>query len=172
MDQKAEWTAIQEAAQKSLTRPGTSDRETIGRYDGMGFLRALISGELPYPPIIETLNFVLLEAEPGRAMVQGIPLFAHYNPIGSVHGGWYCTLLDTALGCAVHSTLPKGKGYTTLELKVNMIRPLTDKTGPVRAEARIIHSGSQTAIAEATIFDSNGKLYASATTTCLIFDVA
>ena len=170
-DKKAAWIAIQDAAQQALTTPGTSDRETIARYDGIGFLRALIEGELPYPPIIETLNFILLEAELGRAVVQGIPLFAHYNPIGSVHGGWYCSLLDTALGCAVHSTLPKGKGYTTLELKVNMIRPLTDKTGPVRAEGRIIHSGNQTAISEATLFDSNGKLYASATTTCLIFDI-
>lgn len=171
MDQST-WVALQESAQAALTRPGTSDRETIARYDGLGFLHALISGELPYPPIIETLNFILLEAEKGRAVVQGVPLFAHYNPIGSVHGGWYCTLLDTALACAVHSTLPRGKGYTTLELKVNMVRPLTEKTGPVRAEGRIIHSGNQTAIAEGTLFDANGKLYASATTTCLIFDIA
>jgi len=171
IDTKASWTALHEEKQKSLTRPGTSDREIIGRYDGMGFLNALMSGDLPYPPILKTLNFALLEAEPGRALVQGLPLFDHYNPLGSVHGGWYCTVLDTALGCAVHSTLPKGKGYTTLELKVNMIRPLTGNTGPVRAEGRIIHSGNQTAIAEATLFDCNGKLYASATTTCLIFDI-
>ncbi|HMA52735.1 MAG TPA: PaaI family thioesterase, partial [Magnetospirillaceae bacterium] len=164
MDQSA-WMALQESAQAALTQPGTSDRETIARYDGLGFLKALISGELPYPPIIETLNFILLEVEKGRAVVQGVPLFAHYNPIGSVHGGWYCTLLDTALACAVHSTLPRGKGYTTLELKVNMIRPITDKTGPVRAEGRIIHTGNQTAISEGSLFDSNGKLYASATTT-------
>jgi uncharacterized protein (TIGR00369 family) len=171
VDTKAAWIALQEKTQQALTKPGTADRETIGRYDGMGFLNALMDGELPYPPIIETLNFILLEAEPGRAVVQGIPLFAHYNPIGSVHGGWYCALLDTALGCAVHSTLPKGKGYTTLELKVNMIRPLTEKTGPVRAEGRIVHSGNQTGISEASLFDSNGKLYATATTTCLIFDI-
>ena len=171
-DIQAAWVALQEEAQRNLTQPGTSDRATIGRYDGMGFLNALIEGELPYPPIIETLNFILVEAEPGRALVQGIPLFAHYNPIGSVHGGWYCTLLDTALGCAVHSTLPRGKGYTTLELKVNMIRPLTDRTGPVRAEGRIIHTGGQTAIAEGKLYDSKDRLYASATTTCLIFDVA
>ena len=172
IDTQAAWIAQAEAILNKRTSPGTATREIIARYDGIGFLNALMNGELSYPPITETLNFIPVEAERGRVVVQGTPLFAHYNPLGSVHGGWYCAVLDTALGCAVHSTLPKGKGYTTLELKVNMIRPLTDRTGPVRAEGRIIHTGNQTAIAEATLFDSAGKLYASATTTCLIFDIA
>lgn len=170
-DVKAAWIADEEAVRKSFSTAGTATRETIGRYSGLGFLQAMLSGELPYPPIMEAMNFTLIEAKKGRAVFQGSPQFAHYNPIGSVHGGWYCTVLDSALGCAVHSTLPQGKGYTTLELKVNMIRPLTETSGPVRAEGRIIHSGGQTAVAEATLFDSAGKLYASATTTCLIFDI-
>ena len=170
-DKKAAWIAQEEAVRKGFGTPGTSSRETIGRYDGLSFIRAMLQGELPYPPICETLNFFLVEAEKGRAVFQGTPQFSHYNPIGSVHGGWYCTILDSALGCAVQTTLPKGKGYTTLEVKVNMIRALNDKSGPVRAEGRIIHSGGQTAVAEATLYDSNGKLYASATTTCLIFDI-
>ena len=170
-DKKAAWIAEEEAVRKKFSEAGTNARNVIGRYDGLGFMQAMMRGELPYPPITDTLNFTLIEVEKGRAVFQGSPHFAHYNPIGSVHGGWYCTLLDSALGCAVHTTLPRGKGYTTLEVKVNMIRPLTDKSGPVRAEGRIIHAGGQTAVAEATLFDSGGKLYASATTTCLIFDI-
>jgi uncharacterized protein (TIGR00369 family) len=170
-DKKAAWIAEEEAVRQGFSTPGTSGREVIGRYDGLGFLRAMIRGELPYPPIMETLNFGLIECEKGRVVFQGTPQFAHYNPIGSVHGGWYCAILDSALGCAVQSVQPQGKGYTTLELKVNMIRALTDKTGPVRAEGRILHSGGQTAVAEADLVDSNGKLYATATTTCLIFDI-
>ena len=170
-DLKAAWIAEEEAVRKNFSTVGTANRETIGRYDGLGFLHAMLRGELHFPPIMETLNFTLLEAEKGRAVFQGTPIFAHYNPLGSVHGGWFCTVLDSAVGCAVHSTLPRGKGYTTLELKVNMIRPLTENSGPVRAEGRIIHTGGQTAVAEGTLFDSAGKLYASATTTCLIFDI-
>ena len=171
IDRKEAWIAQEEAVRQGFATPGTSGREVIGRYDGLGFLQAMMKGELPFPPIMETLNFALIECEAGRVVFQGTPQFAHYNPIGSVHGGWYCAILDSALGCVVQSTLPRGKGYTTLEIKVNMIRPLTDKTGPVRAEGRIIHTGGQTAVAEATLFDSNGKLYASSTTTCLIFDI-
>ena len=171
VDKKAVWIAEEEAVRKNFSSAGTSPRDVIGRYDGLGFLKAMMSGELPFPPIMETLNFAMVECEKGRVVFQGTPQFAHYNPIGSVHGGWYCAVLDSALGCVVQSTLPQGKGYTTLELKVNMIRPLTDKTGPVRAEGRIIHTGGQTAVAEATLYDSNAKLYASSTTTCLVFDI-
>ena len=96
---------------------------------------------------------------------------AHYNPSGVVHGGYAATLLDTAVGCAIHTLLPAGKGYTTLELKVNYIRAMTDKTGPVRAEAKVINLGGQVGIAEGRITDANGKLYAFATTTCLVFDI-
>jgi uncharacterized protein (TIGR00369 family) len=107
---------------------------------------------------------------PGVAVFQGKPMLRHYNPLGTVHGGWFCTLLDSALGCAVHTTLPAGKGYTTLEIKVNMVRPLTDAVPLVRAEGKVIHAGRQVATAEGQIVGPDGKIYAHATTTCLIFD--
>ena len=143
--------------------------EVLLSYDGLGFLKALIAGELPAPPIAETLGFTLVEVEAGRAVFAGTPEFRHYNPIGSVHGGFAATLLDSAVGCAVHTTLAKGEAYTTLELKLNMVRPLTEKTGTVRAEGRVIHRGRTVATAEGYLKDDAGKLYAHATTTCMIF---
>jgi uncharacterized protein (TIGR00369 family) len=108
--------------------------------------------------------------EHGHALFQGRPRANHYNPLGTVHGGWFAALLDSAVGCAVHTTLPAGKAYTTLELKLNFVRPLTDAVPVVRAEGRILHSGRQVATAEGKLFGPDGKLYAHATTTCLIFD--
>jgi len=137
---------------------------------GLDFLRKIIAGELPQPPIAHTLDYALLEIEPGRAVFGFQPSEIHYNPIGMVHGGIPCTLLDSAMGCAVHSTLPAGAGYTTLELKVNMVRPLNDGVPLVRAEGKVIHAGRQVATAEGRIVGPDGKLYAHATTTCLIFD--
>jgi uncharacterized protein (TIGR00369 family) len=143
--------------------------ETLLRYDGLSFLRALMAGQFPAPPITQTLGFTLAEVERGRAVFTGEPQLRHYNPIGSVHGGFAMTLLDSALGCAVHTMLDKGESYTTLEIKVNLVRPLTTETGPVRAEGRIIHRGRTVATSEGDIKDSGGKLYAHATTTCMIF---
>jgi uncharacterized protein (TIGR00369 family) len=108
--------------------------------------------------------------EPGTAVFQGRPQYRHYNPMGMVHGGWFATMLDSALGCAVHSTLPAGKAFTTLELKVNMVRGLNDRVPLVRAEGTVIHAGRQVATAEGRIVGADGRLYAHATTTCLIFD--
>lgn len=167
-----QWLEDERRVREQLSTPGSATPETIANYSGMEFLQAIMSGELHYPPIADTLNFSIIHVEPGRVIFQGTPQFAHYNPIGSVHGGWFCTLLDSALGCAVQSRLQRGFGYTTLELKVNLIRPLTDKTGPVRAEGNIVHIGRQTGIAEARLYDTSGKIYASATTTCLIFPLA
>jgi uncharacterized protein (TIGR00369 family) len=130
----------------------------------------IFSGELPAPPIGHTLDFLPVHIEPGHAIFQGRPSQAHYNPMGSVHGGWFATLLDSALGCAVHSAMPAGKAYTTLELKVNIVRALTDRVPLVRAEGKTIHVGGQTATAEARLFGPDAKLYAHATTTCLVFD--
>jgi uncharacterized protein (TIGR00369 family) len=115
------------------------------------------------------MDFIPVEGEPGRIVFQGSPGQQHYNPLGSVHGGYFCTLLDSAVGCAVHSVLPQGMGYTTLELKVNLIRALTAGTGPVRAEGKVIQVGNRVGIAEGRIVDAEGKLYAHATTTCLVF---
>jgi uncharacterized protein (TIGR00369 family) len=137
---------------------------------GMEVFEAIFAGELPAPPMGETLDFVPIRMEPGLAVFQGRPLRRHYNPLGTVHGGWFATLLDSAVGCAVHSMLPAGKGYTTLELKVNLVRPLTDSVPLVRAEGKVIHTGRQVATAEGRIIGPDGKLYAHATTTCLLIE--
>ena len=136
---------------------------------GLEFLRKVASGELPRPPISALMNFGLAELDEGRAVFTAEPAEYHYNPIGVVHGGLAATLLDSAMGCAVHSVLPAGAGYTTLEIKVNFVRALTAETGLVRCEARVIHVGGRTATAEGKVLDAAGKLYAHATTTCIIF---
>lgn len=148
---------------------GVVTPDVLLSYDGLSFLRALIAGELPAPPIAETLGFSLAEAEPGRAVFIGTPSFRHYNPIGTVHAGFAATLLDSCVACAVQTTLAKGEAYTTLELKLNLVRALTEKVGPVRAEGRVVHRGRQVATAEGYLKDGDGKLYAHATTTCIIF---
>jgi uncharacterized protein (TIGR00369 family) len=135
---------------------------------GNEFLQKIVAGDLPGPPIAQLLNFELLSLTEGHAVFTVVPAEYHYNPIGVVHGGLAATLLDSAMGCAVHSMLPAGAGYTTLELKVNFIRAMTAETGRVRAEAKIVHLGGRTATAEGRIVDEAGKLYAHATTTCLI----
>ena len=136
---------------------------------GLEYLRKIAAGELPRPPMGELLDFGLAELGEGRAVFTVEPAEYHYNPIGVVHGGLAATLLDSAMGCAVHSTLPAGAGYTTLEIKVNFIRPMTAGTGPVRCEAEAVHVGGRTATASGRIVDAAGKLYAHATTTCMIF---
>jgi len=136
---------------------------------GLEFLRKIVAGELPRPPISALLNFCVAEVGEGRAVFTAEPAEYHYNPIGVVHGGLAATLLDSAMGCAVHTTLPAGAGYTTLEIKVNYVRPLTAGTGGVRCEARVIHVGGRTATAEGRIVDADGKLYAHGTTTCMVF---
>jgi uncharacterized protein (TIGR00369 family) len=148
---------------------GVVSREVLQSYDGLGFLKAIIDGTLPQPPISELLGFHLIEAEAGRAVFEGVPEFRHYNPVGTVHAGFAATLLDSALGCAVFSTLAKGEAWTTLELKFNLVRPLTKDTGSVRAEGRIVHRGRTVATAQGDLKDAGGKLYAHATTTCMIF---
>ena len=132
--------------------------------------QAMLRGELPGAPIGKTLDFILVEAQIGRAVFQGRPGLDHYNPRGSVHGGWSATLLDSALGCAVASALPAGKAYTTAELKINIVRPLTDKVPLVRADARVVHVGGRMATSEGRLTGADGKLYAHGSTTCFIFD--
>src|SRR6185436_14628063 len=136
---------------------------------GLEFLRKIVDGEIPPPPIGSLMNFAIAEFSEGSAVFVVEPAEYHYNPIGVVHGGVAATLLDSAMGCAVHSTLPAGAAYTTLEIKVNYLRPISAETGEVRCEANIIHLGSRTATAEGKILDQRGKLYAHGTTTCIIF---
>jgi uncharacterized protein (TIGR00369 family) len=154
---------------RTQAKIGVVPTEILLSYDGLSFLKALIAGELPAPPITETLGFTLTEVESGRAVFRGTPEYRHYNPLGTVHAGFAATLLDSAVGCAVHSTLSKGEAYTTLELKLNLVRPVTMETGPVTAEGHVIHRGRTVATAEGHLRDGAGKLYAHATTTCMIF---
>ena len=129
------------------------------------------AGPLPAPPICQALGFWLAEVELGRVVFAYEPVFQHYNPLGSVHGGIAATLLDSVMGCCIHTTLKAGTGYTTVEIKVNYVRAMTDKTGPVRAEGKIINVGSRIATSEGRLVDASGKLLAHGTTTCLIFPI-
>lgn len=166
----AEWQAQETAVRQRLGASGPIPRQKIAAMSGLQVFEAIFAGELPAPPIGETLDFIPIQMAHSVAVFQGKPLQRHYNPLGTVHGGWFCTLLDSAVGCAVHTTLPAGKGYTTLEIKVNMLRPLTDSVPLVRAEGKVIHAGKQVATAEGRIVGPDGKIYAHGTTTCLIFD--
>lgn len=138
--------------------------------DGLGQLSALLERGLQ-PPIGQTLDFQLVTIERGRAVFEGKPSTAVYNPIGSVHGGYAATLLDSACGCAVHSSLEANQGYTTLELKIAYHRGLSSESGPVRAEGKVVSIGRRVAFAEARLIDATGRLCASATSTLLVFDI-
>jgi uncharacterized protein (TIGR00369 family) len=166
----ARWQAEADAVRARLAAPGVADPSQVSGRTGMEVFEAIFAGELPRPPIGDTLGFVPIHIEPGVAVFQGRPQAKHYNPLGMVHGGWFATLLDSAVGCAVHSTLPAGKAYTTLELKINLVRALTDAVPLVRAEGKLVHGGKQVATAEGRLVGPDGKLYAHASTTCLIFD--
>ncbi|CAN5636410.1 PaaI family thioesterase [soil metagenome] len=150
-------------------KAGLSRPEDVAGLTGLQIMQAMLEGRLPYPHIAETLDFQIVEVAEGRAVFQGVPQLKHYNPLGTVHGGWYATLLDSALGCAVHTMMPAGRAYTTAELGVNIVRAASHKSGPLRAIGTVIHCGRQLATAEARIVGADGKLYAHATTTCLVF---
>ncbi|WP_421935251.1 PaaI family thioesterase [Phenylobacterium sp.] len=139
---------------------------------GLEQLRAAFDPERPEraPGIGKTLGFTVIEIEEGRVVFGGHPDESVYNPIGTVHGGYAATLLDSAVGCAVHSALKAGQGYTTLELKVAYHRPMTKNTGPVRAEGRVVQLGRRAAFAEGRLVDERGRLYATATSTLLVFE--
>ena len=135
---------------------------------GIEFLRAIRDHRLPAPPIAALLGFDLLEVEPGHAVFEVTPGERHYNPIGVVHGGLAMTLLDSAMGCCVQTRMPAGSTYTTLEAKTNLVRAITDKTGRLRAIGKVVHLGKRIATAEGRLEDDAGKLYAHATTTCMV----
>jgi uncharacterized protein (TIGR00369 family) len=137
--------------------------------DGLTFLRRLAAGEVPPPPIATSLGFEVDEVGEGRVVFGMEPAEHHFNPIGSVHGGVYATLLDSAMGCAVHSLLPAGARYTSLDLSVKFLRPLGLDSGRVRCEGLVVHLGGRTALAEARLFDAAGQLCAHATSSCMVF---
>jgi uncharacterized protein (TIGR00369 family) len=149
---------------------GIASAEHLAGKSGLQVMQGMLAGLSPAPNISQTLDFSLVEVGAGRAVFQGTPSVKHYNPLGGVHGGWFATLLDSAVGCAVHTLMPEGRGYTTAELSVNIVRGATYLTGPLRAIGTVLHCGRQLASAEGKLVGPEGKLYAHATTTCLVFD--
>ena len=144
--------------------------DELAAMSGLDFMTGILEGRLPAPPIAQPMAMTLVEVDDGRVVFEGRPGFRHYNPMGAVHGGWFGTLLDSCMACAVMTCLPKGQGYTTLEYRVNIVRALTEASGPVRAIGRIRHAGRRTAVAEGEIVRlSDGKLCATGSTTCLVF---
>ncbi len=142
--------------------------DAVGLHSGLDFLREILAGRLPDPPIASALGMTLEEVEPGRVLFALQPAEEHYNPIGSIHGGVYATLLDSAAACAVHSTLPRGMGYTSLDLTVKFLRPITVATGKIRAVGTVITRGRSTALAQAQLLDSTDRLLAHAVSTCML----
>ncbi len=157
--------------ERTLTVAWEDPAEIAGRarqMRGLEFLEAIRDGDIPPAPIQRLLDFSLTEAEEGRAVFSVEPAEKHYNPIGVVHGGLAATLLDSAMGAAVHSTLAAGEGYTTLETKFNLVRAITADTGLTLAEGRVVHRGRQVATAEGSVRDASGRLLAHGTSTCLV----
>ena len=150
---------------------GVTPTKVVAAMPGIDFVRAMLAGKLPAPPIMQTIEPYDQTAEPGHVVFHSVPGFRHYNPIGSVHGGYAAILLDSAMGLAVHSALPPGSGYTTLEFKICFIRGMTKDSGTVRTEGRTLNVGRRAATAEARITDAKGRLLAHATTTCLVFEI-
>jgi uncharacterized protein (TIGR00369 family) len=141
------------------------------KLSGLEFMTGIMEGQIAAAPIANLLDYDLIEVEKGRIVFAGIPGFQSYNPIGSVHGGWFGTLLDSCMACAVHTCLPAGKGYTTLEYKINVVRSASVKTGLLRAEGVATHVGRRTGVAEGRIVDESGKIFATGSTTCLVLDL-
>jgi uncharacterized protein (TIGR00369 family) len=137
---------------------------------GLEFFREMIAGRIPPPPLVALLGIRIVEVDEGRVVFAGVPDEKFYNGMGVAHGGWAATVLDSALGCAINTTQPAGRSFTTLELKINYTRPLRREVGEVRCEGRVIHVGSRTGTSEARIVAADGKIYAHGTTTCIIVD--
>lgn len=138
---------------------------------GLDFLRSLLAGEIPPPPAIQLLGIEIVSVDPGTASMRMPAAEYLFNPLGTVHGGSLATLLDSVMGCAVHSTLPVGRGYTTLEFKMNFLRAANARSGVLTAVGQVVHGGRRQAVAEGRLSDSSGRLVATASTTCLLFDL-
>ncbi len=149
---------------------GVAAQDLVRGLTGLQTMEAMLAGKIPFASIGKTLDFMLIGVAHGEALFQGTPNLAHLNPMGGVHGGWYGAVLDSAMGCAVHTLMPVGRGYTTAEYSINMVRA-AKPGGVYRALGKVLHGGKQLATAEAKIVDVDGKLYAHATTTCLVFDL-
>lgn len=150
---------------------GVTPLDQARAVDGLALMTGIKDGRFPAPPIARALGFWMTHVERGLVRFGYEPVFDHYNPLGSVHGGIAATLLDSVMGCCIHTTLKAGTGFTTLEIKINYVRAMTDRTGPVEAEGRIINVGARIATSEGRLVDGAGKLLAHGTTTCLIFPI-
>jgi uncharacterized protein (TIGR00369 family) len=139
---------------------------------GLDYFEAMNEGRLPFPPLLQTLDFKVENIRAGEAVFTFQPQEFHYNPIGTVHGGVISAILDSAMGCSIHAQLPAGMGYTTLELKVNFLKAITIKTGELRAIGKVIHAGRRTALVEASLVDHTGTIYAHGTSTCMMMDLS
>lgn len=180
MDQRSERADADPLSARPTSEPGRGRLRTVTWDDpaaaaragaamsGIEYMRAIADGAVPAPPIARLIGFELDEVAEGRAVFTVEPGEHHYNPIGVAHGGLAATLLDSAMGCAVHTMLPAGQFYTTLEIKVNYVRALKHDTGRVRAVGTVIHMGGKTATAEGRIIDAGGRIYAHGTTTCML----
>ncbi|OGI64832.1 MAG: hypothetical protein A2W18_05740 [Candidatus Muproteobacteria bacterium RBG_16_60_9] len=172
---RTQWLARKRAKRADVSgmpAPAALPRHELKQRSGLDLLREVVTGTLPAGPMNNTLDFFLAEIEPGRAVYEGNPRAEFFNLIGSVHGGWSAAILDSCVASAIHSVLPVGKGYTTVELKVNFVRAVTAECGPLRAEGKVINIGGRIGTAEGRLTDSAGRLYAHATTTCLFFDMS
>ncbi|MET0931480.1 MAG: PaaI family thioesterase [Aeromicrobium sp.] len=161
-----------ELARQSKTITWVDPRPQAARaltMTGLDYLHAMLDGSIPPPPIASHINLEMVEASPGVVIMAATPDESHYNPIGSVHGGFFATLLDSVCGCAVQTTLPAGTAYTSLDLNVSFLRGITTDTGRVVATGRVTKPGSRAAFVEADIKDADGRLLATATSTCLVF---
>jgi uncharacterized protein (TIGR00369 family) len=166
---RADW-GPQRSKIVTWNEPGPSTAKGLAM-PGVDYLRAMVSGELPQPPIAGLLDFAIVEADVGRAVFTCRPDQSAYNPIGAVHGGLVCTLLDSVTGCAVHSALPQGKGYTSVEIKVNYLKAVRSGSGLLTATGTVVKSGSRVGFAEGVVTDAGGAVVATATSTLLIFDL-
>ena len=151
---------------------GVSPQADMARLSGIELLQRVIDGDYPAPSIAQRMNFALVEVSEGRAVFQGMPGERHLNPLGGVHGGWAATIMDSALGCCVHTLMAAGEAYSTAEMKVNYTRPITPRTGLVTCEGKVVHRGRTLAVSEARLTDAAGKLLAFGTETCSIFPLA
>ncbi len=168
----AEWLAIEAATRSRLAgKAGVATPQQAAGKTGLEKMQAQLRGDAPYPHMADTMDFFMVDIAFGEATFQGTPQLKHFNPMGGIHGGWFATIMDSAFGCAVISALPVDYGFTTAELSLNIVRGATDKTGPMRAIAKVLHCGRQLATVEAKIVDVSGKLYAHGTSTCMLFPV-
>lgn len=171
IDTLQQWLDEEARVRSTMLPHGVTPLDDVRPCTGLALIQGMLQGQIRPAPFSRLLDFVLVEAREGHVAFQGAPNAEFFNPMGTVHGGWFATLLDSAMGCAVHTLLPAGRGYTTSGLTINLVKALTPKVQRVRAIGQVLHSGRQLASAEASLVGPDNTLYAHATCTCLIFDL-